>query len=214
MSFFLKAKPGQHRIANHQVAADERHLDAGFQLNCLLFAADLQMRRVIVRSNLTVLLRPFQRAGKFLLIVNPFLEAADEFGHIDIFIAHAQVLLKELVIHNRTGDAHGNRTHGQIGVPLHQGNGKCRFGKTQQLGLNIGRDILASRILHILPIDPKSRNALLGVRRQDRSKIDGTGALRSIETPHCMRNCRIHIHGFRTITPAGCHGNGYADIST
>ncbi|MNC12032.1 hypothetical protein D3C75_597450 [compost metagenome] len=174
----------------------------------------MQFRRVIICSDPAILLHPGQCVFKFCFIIDFLFKPADKFRHIHILIAHAQVFLEKLLVNNRTRDPHGDGAHRQIGFALHQGCRQSGFGKLQQLGLHIGRNLFAAGILNILTVYPESRNSLLRIGRQYRSQIYRTWTLGSIKTPYCMWNSGIHIHGFRTITPARGYSNRHSNIFT
>ncbi|MNI66944.1 hypothetical protein D3C73_1225420 [compost metagenome] len=95
-----KAQLSQLRIADHEIAGNQRHFYASLPLLRLFIIANLQMRRVIIRSGPAILLDPRERLRILLLVINPFLEPADKFRHIHVLIAHAQILLEELLVYD------------------------------------------------------------------------------------------------------------------
>ena len=63
-----------------------------------------------------------------------------------------------------------------------------------------------------MSINAVGRQSFLGVGGENGGKIHCTGTLRAIESPDCLRPCRVHVHCLRAVAPAGCHGNGGTDI--
>lgn len=61
-------------------------------------------------------------------------------------------------------------------------------------------------------VDGLDAHAFLGVAGQNSGQIDRAGALGAVEAPDGFRSVGIHIHRFRSVAPARCHGEGDADI--
>ncbi len=116
------------------------------------------------------------------------------------------------MIDNRACDPHRNTAHRQITFPLHARHGQASTGKTQQLFLDIRRNHLVARILHIMTIDRKCRNPFLVVRSQRSRQIDRARALGAVKAPDSFRAQRVHIDGFAAVAPARGHGNRQANV--
>jgi len=91
----------------------------------------------------------------------------------------------------------------QITFAAHDGGGKAGTGKTQQFFLNIGRDAGVAAVLHVAPVNAERRQPFLAVTGEHGGKIDRTGTFRAIETPHRLREPRVHVHGFTAVAQHG-----------
>ena len=112
--FFLKTQITKFRISNHQVAHNDGHFYNKFPFFIKLFARFLFVGFVGIFTfvRFAILLGPFDCFFEFFRIKNVQLYAAVDFTHVDIFIAHAQVFLKEISIDDRTCNSHRNRSDG------------------------------------------------------------------------------------------------------
>ena len=205
LRFLLKAQLGQARIADHQIARDQRHFDDRFPFPILALAGRLQMRRVVVRPFLAVVFHPVQRPLVFLGVKNLLFDPARKFAHVNVFVPHAQIFLEKGVVHHRTRDAHRYRSHREIGLITHHRRRQPAAGKTQQLLLHIVRNPVVAFVLHVFPVNAERRQPFLRVRGQDRRQIDRPRPPGAVKAPHRFRNQRVGIHRFRAITPARGH---------
>ena len=62
-----------------------------------------------------------------------------------------------------------------------------------------------------MAVDAEGRKPLLGMRRQDAGEIDGAGTLGAVKAPDGLDGVPVHVHGFRTVAPAGGDGQGNGD---
>ena len=96
----------QARVAHHQIAGDERHLDRRFPVFILLRAAALLFRWIAIRAFGTVRFDPGHGLLKLDRIVDVLFETADELRHVHKFRAHAEILLEKPRLHDGTGYPH------------------------------------------------------------------------------------------------------------
>ena len=211
-AFFNEAVFAQIFIADHQVARDHRHLHGVFEsLFRALFGKTL-LAVVDVFADLAVLVGPGDRLLVFGRIVNVLVDAADDLGHIDRFAAHAEMFFIEIGLEDGAGDAHGDRTDGQIGFAAHLGGGDAGAGETQDLFGDVVGDLLFIGVLDVVTVNAERGQALLGMRGEHGGQIDGAGTFRAVEAPDRLDGMRIHVHGLGTIAPAGGHGERDSDI--
>src|SRR5574341_968862 len=121
-SLFPKAKFGQVRIAPHHITRYHRHLDNGFPIAILLFSSALFFRRVVFSSLFTVFLDPDHSALEFFGIIDTLVNTPEKFSHVYCFHAHAKIRFEEVVIYDRSSNAHGNCPEGNIGFATHRSN--------------------------------------------------------------------------------------------
>ena len=156
--------------------------------------------------------RPLISLLKFILVINILLDTAQNLHFIHGFHTHSQIFLNECRINNGSTDTHTDRTDLQIGFASHGSYGHGCPAEAQQLLLHIFRNLCSIRFLHIMSIDAERRQSLLGMGCQYGCKVYGTGSLRTVKSPDTLNRIGRHIHGLRSVTPAGGHGqsNGNA----
>jgi len=196
---------GQPGITDHQVTGDESHFDRFLPFHVQLGAGTPGFGRVIILALGAMFFDPSQGAGIFLRIINSLVHAAQKFRHVKGLDPHAEMLLEERLIHNRTGNAHGDPAHAEVGFAAHERGGQAGPGELQQLGLYVRRQALIAAILHIPAVNTERRQPLLGVARQHGGQINRPGPFRAVKTPHGLGNGRRHVHRFRAVAPAGRH---------
>ncbi len=212
-SFFLESGFEQTWVALHQVAHDHGHLHHKLPVAVLGGAGFLLFRDVDVLAfvHLAVLFGPCHGAGEFLFIVYAFGHTAHDLSHVHRLIAHAQIFLEEVGIDHGSGYAHGHAAERQIGLAPHLSHGESRTGETEQLLCHIGRNSVVGEVLYVVAVDAESRQAFLGMCGKNGGKIDGSGPLSAVESPHGLGPIGVHVHGFTAIAPARGHSDGGAD---
>ena len=105
---FLESHVVQAGIAQHQVADDEGHLHDKLPVAVLLLAGLLPLGAVLVPSllRLAIFFGPGHGLDKLVVVVDAFIHATQDFGLVHALVAHAQVFLEELLVHDAAGDAH------------------------------------------------------------------------------------------------------------
>ena len=196
---------GQLRIAVHQVTEDECHLYDIFPDDVFLFARIDQMCGVAVAAfvGLAVFLDPLHGAGEFLLVVDAQFDAAFDLRAVYRFIAHAEVLLKEIGVGHRACDTHRHRTDREIGFAPHLHDGDSGAAETQEFFAYVGGNRIIAHILYVAAIDAEGGQSLLVVPGQCRSQINGARTFRAVETPDGFGDERVHVDGFGAVAPAG-----------
>ena len=126
-SLLTPALLSQARVPGHQVAGDERHLDR-VAPPLVMQLRFLVVRRVEVLALPEVLTHPGERLLMLLDVVDLLIDAARELAHVDVLVAHTEVLGPELVLDHGARDAHRHRPHGQVGASLHLGDSQSTDG--------------------------------------------------------------------------------------
>ena len=65
-----------------------------------------------------------------------------------------------------------------------------------------------------MSIDAKGRQSLLGVGGQYGSQIHSAWTLGAVKAPNSLGVVGIHVHGFGTVAPARCNGDGGTNTLT
>ena len=211
--FLSKAQFLQLGIALQEIPDDDGHLHGELPVLVLFLTGFLQIRPVAdIFVFLAVLFSPFERLLELFVVVDAPFHPADDLHFVDAFTAHPQVVFEEVRVHDGTGDTHADGADGEVALSPHGGGRHGAFGKAEDLFLYIGRDGLVVGILHVVSVDAEGGKAFLGVGGQHGSQVYGAGTLRSVEAPHGLDGVRVHIHGFRSVAPAGGYrdGDGYA----
>ena len=224
---FLIAHLAQPLVAMHEVADDHHRLHGELPVLILLLtvltlalAVERGHRRageertilvvVVAFLRLAVFLDPLHRHLELLGVEDVEVHAAQNLHQRHILRAHAEVVLQEVGVHDASGDAHAGIAQRQIRLAAHRSNSLGGAGKAQYLLCHIGRDGVIVEVLHVMTVDAKGGQSLLGMCGEHSSQIDGTRALRSVESPHSLRVVRVHVHRLRAVAPAGGHGDGTA----
>jgi hypothetical protein len=202
----------ERRVADHQVAGDQRHLDRLLPLAVELLAAALGGRRVEVLALGAVLLHPGQRLLVLGLVIDALVHAADELRHVDGLDAHAEVFLEERLVHDGAGDAHGDAAHAEVRLAAHGGHGQAGAGEAQDLLRHVLRDGVVAAVLDVAAVDAERGQALLGVAGQHGRQVHRTRALGAVEAPDRLRAQGVHVHGLAAVAPAGGDGEGQAHV--
>jgi len=203
----------QFRIALHQVAHDERHFQNEVPVFVFLLARFLFFGAVFIPTfiNFARPFHPFFGAGVFVFVVDAFVHAAQDFHLVHALVAHTQISLEKVIIHDGAGDAHGHAAHGQVGLAAHSGHGLGGAGETQDFLGHVGGNRVVVEVLNVVAVDSEGGQAFLGVGGEHGSQIDGARTLRSVEAPHGFRIVGVHIHGFGAVAPARSHRDGGAN---
>ena len=204
LRFLAEACLGELGISHHEVAGDEGHLHAGLPLGVELFTGAFFSCAIPVLAFLAVGFDPFHGLVEFGFVEDAAFDAADEFGHVHRLDAHAEPLLEERGINDRTSDAHGCAAHGQVSTATHGRCGEAGAGEAQEFLFDIGRNGVVTRILHVPAIDTESGQSLLGVRGKHGGEIDSAWALSAIESPDRFGCEWVGIHRLGAVAPAGC----------
>ena len=139
-------------------------------------------------------------------VVDPLLEPAVDLGHVDGLDAHAQVLLEERLVHDGARDAHRHAAQGEVRLAAQDRGGEARLREAQDLGLDVVGDRAVAGVLDVAPVDAEGRQALLGVRREDRGEVDRARPLGAVEAPDRLGRQRVHVHRLGAVAPAGRDG--------
>ncbi len=209
---FAEAHRLQRRVADHQVARDQGHLDHVLPIRILGGRRLLQLLLVQILAFLAVLLGPRQCLVILGLVVNAFGNPAVHLAHVDILGAHAQVVLEEVRVHERACDAHRRGADREIGLAAHHRHGETTLDESQQYLAHVGRHRGVGAILHLLSVNAMGRQPLLRVTRQHCRQIDRARTLRAVEAPHRLGQVGVGVHGLRTVAPAGRHRQRHADV--
>ena len=163
------------------------------------------MRGVAVAAfvGLAVFFDPLHGAGELLLVVDAQFDAAFDLRAVYRFIAHAEVLLKEIGVGHRACDTHRHRTDREIGFAPHLHDGDSGAAETQEFFAYVGGNRIIAHILYVAAIDAEGGQSLLVVPGQCRSQINGARTFRAVETPDGFGDERVHVDGFGAVAPAG-----------
>ena len=207
--FFLEAHFQEFGVPAHQVAENHEHFDNVFPIGIQPFAVFLFCRDVEIFAliDLAVFFCPCQGFFVFCFVINAFINAADNFAHIHLFIAHAQIGLEEVGIHDTAGNTHGYITDRKVAFPPHGSNGNTCPCETQEFFLYIFGNGPVACILYVMPVNAESRHAFLAVSSQGCSKIYRPWAFRAVESPDGLGHPSVIVDGFAAIAPARRHGN-------
>ena len=209
---FLLGALGQTVVSAHQVLHDQRGFDGEFPVLRLLFGGLADECGVLVKAFGTVFLHPRHGAVELLAVINALLYATQNLDLIDRFHAHTEVILKEIRVDLRAGNAHAHRADLQVGLTLHGHGGDGGSAEAEQLFLHVCRNFGCGCGLDVMPVNAECRQSLLRVRGKDGGKIDRAGALGAVEAPDRLDGVRVHVHGLRAVAPAGCNRQGNSDL--
>ena len=84
------------------------------------FRIAMAFRRVPVFSFFAVCSGPDEGALELLLVIDFFLQSPHKLSHIDALDPHAQIILEERLIHDRSSDAHRHPAEGEIALAAHE----------------------------------------------------------------------------------------------
>ena len=93
-------------IAGHHVADDDRHLRDELPVLVFLGARLLYLDRIVVLPFLEVLLHPRERLLVLFLVVDAFLDAAENLALVHVLRCDAEIVLHEVDVDERARDAH------------------------------------------------------------------------------------------------------------
>ena len=113
-SLFLKSYLLKAWVAVHEVLHDDHHLDDEVPVGILLLAGlslALTVGDVLALVAHTMLAGPRHSLLVLLGVVDALGHAADDFGEVNAFVAHAEIFLEEVGVDDTSGDAHTSRTH-------------------------------------------------------------------------------------------------------
>ena len=206
---FLEAHLTKPGITLHQITDDKGHFHDKFPISIFLFPGFLPFGTVFIPTffRLAILLRPCHSFIIFFVVIYSLFHATQDFGLVHTFIAHAQIFLKEILVHDTACNTHALAADGQIALPAHLGHSHGCTRPTQYLFGHVGRNGIVIQILHVMPIDAESGQSFLSVPGQYGSQIYGSRTLGPVKAPYGFRPIRIHVHRLRAITPTGSYGN-------
>ena len=159
---------------------------------------------------LAVFLYPCHGLLKLFLVVDAKVDTAQDLHQVDTLAAQPQIALQEVGVYYAAGNAHTHTAEGEVRLAAHGGHGLGGTGKTKNLLCHVGGDGVVAKVLHIVTVDAEGGKSFLGMGGQHGCQINGTGALRTIESPYSLGVVGIHVHRLRTIAPARGHGDGAA----
>ena len=190
-------------IALQEVADDQGHLHDEGPVRVLLLPGLLEVGPVAdVVVFLAVGLRPGEGLLEFLVVVDAPVHAADDLHLVDAFAAHSKVVLEEVRIHDGAGDAHADGADGQVRLAPHGGGSDGGAGEAEEFLLDVRRNDLVIRVLHVVAVDAEGGQALLRVRGEDGGEVHRARPLRAVEPPNGLDRMRVHVHGLADVAPA------------
>ena len=198
----------------HEIAHDDGLLDCEFPV--AVFAGAVFglavgcVADVLSFVGLAVFFGPFHGFAVFFGVVDAFRHAADDLGHVDRFVAHAEIFLEEVGIDHRSGDAHRYAAHREIRFAAHRGHSLCGACEAEYLLGYVGGYGVVVKILHVVTVDAECRQTFLRVGGEYRCEIYGSGALCAVEAPDSLGPVGVHIHSLASVAPAGGDGDGAA----
>ena len=215
----------QPLVAMHEVADDHHRLHGELPVLVLLLsvltlalavegghgrAGEERTVFVIVVAflRLAVFVDPLHRFLELLGVEDVEVHATQNLHQRHILRAHAEIVLQEVGVHDASGNSHAGIAQRQIRLAAHRRNSLGGAGEAQYLLCYVGRNGVIVEVLHVVTVDAKGGQSLLGMCSEHCSQIDGTRALRSVESPHSLRVVRVHIHRLRAVAPAGGHSDG------
>ena len=104
--FFDQTFVCQLFVTLHHVANAHSHQQAFFQHCAALFSVTLILLRVLIFAVAEVFVRPRQRHFQLGFIIDFLVNATTQLGHINRLHLHTQPGFKEVMVDDRTGDAH------------------------------------------------------------------------------------------------------------
>ena len=210
---------GQIGVACHQILDDAIHLDGelplllfllGSELDTHLFAEEVHLVGVVVATLFAMRFGPRKRLLELFLVVDALFHTAQNLDLVNRFDAHTEVLFHHALVHNGAGNAHALRADLQVGLATHGGNRHSGTAKAQQLLLHVlGHLGDLVTVLHLVAVNAKGRQTLLGVAGQHGRQIHRTGTFGTVEAPNTLDGVGIHIHRFGAVAPA--RGNRQGD---
>ena len=113
----------------------------------------MRCRCPLLRWACSVFRLPFHGFAVFFGVVDAFRHAADDLGHVDRFVAHAEIFLEEVGIDHRSGDAHRYAAHREIRFAAHRGHSLCGACEAEYLLGYVGGYGVVVKILHVVTVD-------------------------------------------------------------
>ncbi len=106
-------------IAAHQVLYYQSHFHNKLPVGVLALARPAERFGVLVKALPAVFFCPGKRPPVLFMVVNAFVYPAEDFDFIDRLDAHAEIILKKVMVNNRAADTHADRTYLKVGFPPH-----------------------------------------------------------------------------------------------
>ena len=215
---------GELRVAVHQVADDHHALHGELPVLVFLLAV-LALALAVVGGHgrageewtvlvvvvallgLAILIYPLHSALQLVVVVDAEVHAAEDFHEVNILGADAEILLEEIGIDDTSGDTHAGVAEREIGLSSHGGHGLSGASPTENLRGGIGGDGIIGQVLHVVTIDAEGGQSLLGMGGEHGGQIDGSRALRAVESPYGLRIVGVHVHRLGAVAPAGGDGD-------
>ena len=150
-SLFLESSLQQFGVADHQVAEYHGHLHHHFPIRILLLACLGFLGSVLVETLVgnTMFLYPFHSLGIFFLVVDAFLDATENLGHINLLGTQAKIFLQEIGVDNTAGNTHRHIADREVRLASHGCHSLGSLGPAQNFFSHIGRDAVVFEVLHI-----------------------------------------------------------------
>ena len=210
--FLMPAQLGELRVAIENIAHNDAHFCNEFPIliggNHLGFRDNFGQvfALVAVKALFAVGANPAKRLFVFLGVVNAQRHAAQDFGEVAPLSADTKIFLEHFRVAVAAHNAHGNSAHIDIGFVFHPAHGNGTACIAQNFFLYIGGNGFVGCILHVVAVDGKSGQSLLGVCRQHSGEINRAGTFGAVKAPNCLDGFRVHIKRFAAVAPAGGHG--------
>ena len=107
-SLLIEAHLVKNRIASHEVAENQSHLDNILPDLVLFLSVEYEMLRIEILAfiRLAVFLNPCHSLLELFLIINAQLYATLDLGAVNILCTHTEIVLEEIRIRNRACNTH------------------------------------------------------------------------------------------------------------
>ena len=204
----LESQFAQLRIAAHQIAHNDHHLDDILPVGVFLGAAFLLVCgvEVVAFVGFAVFFGPGHRLFELLLVVDTLFDAADNLHFVDRFVAHAQVGLEEVCIDDRSGDTHRHRADRKVALAAHLRYGDACAREAEQFLFHVVGNGLCVGILHVVAVNAECGHSFLVVAGQCCGEVNRAGALGAVKTPNSLGHAVVVVDRFAAVAPA--RGNG------
>ena len=206
--FLVPAQLGQLRVAIEDIAHDDAHFCNELPIlisgNHFGFCDNLGqvLAFVAVKALFAVGANPAERLFVFLGVVDAQRHAAQNFSQVAPLGADAEIFLEHFRVTIAAHDAHGHSAHIDIGFVLHPAHSNSTACIAQNFFLHISGNGFIGCILHVMAVDGKSGQSLLGVCRQHSCEINCARALGAVKAPNRLDGFRVHIKCFTAVAPA------------
>ena len=135
---------GELRVAEHNVADDERHLRDKLPLLLVLCGVVLPFGRIDLETLRAVLLDPREFLLVFVVVVDAEVYAAENLNHVDPLGADSEILLHEVGICERAGDTHCDRAETAVRLAAHESYRDSAACEAEDLLLDVAGMVVSS----------------------------------------------------------------------